>query len=81
MRLMKHDLSHQTDYRTFLLAWLKNDCNATDTASELGIHRNTVRNNLQWMEKQFGVDLKDVRFKNQFVVSNHVQQYLDLKNE
>ena len=46
--LAVYDREHHTLYGRTVLCYLKNDCSATRTAAELGIHRNTVRNIISW---------------------------------
>ena len=56
--------------------YLKNDCSATRTSAELGIHRNTVRNVIQSVEENYGISLDDAEEKMRYILSMQIEQYL-----
>lgn len=47
----------------------ENDCSATRTAAELGIHRNTVRNIISMVEERYAVSLDDSEEKMRYILS------------
>lgn len=79
-RIRQWDHDNGTDYVRFIRTYLKNDCSALRTSEELEIHRNTVRNTMQTLEKRFQTDFSVIKTREDFVFSDRVQQYLDMKD-
>lgn len=72
----KYDREHHSAYGKTVLCYLKNDCSATRTAVELGIHRNTVRNVIQSVEENYGISLDDAEEKMRYILSMQIEQYI-----
>ena len=72
----KYDREHHSAYGKTVLCYLKNDCSATRTSAELGIHRNTVRNVIQSVEENYGISLDDAEEKMRYILSMQIEQYL-----
>lgn len=77
--LAKYDREHHSAYGKTVLCYLKNDCSATRTAAELGIHRNTVRNMILSVEEMYGISLDDAEEKMRYVLSDQIEQFLSEK--
>lgn len=77
----KYDREHHSAYEKTVLCYLKNDCSATRTAAELGIHRNTVRNMILSVEETYGISLDDAEEKMRYILSEQIEQYFVSKNE
>ena len=67
--------SHHTSYGRTVLCYLKNDCSATRTAADLGLHRNTVRNMISMVEERYAVSLDDSEEKMRYILSEQIQEY------
>ena len=74
--LAVYDREHHTSYGRTVLCYLKNDCSATRTAAELGIHRNTVRNIISMVEERYAVSLDDSEEKMRYILSEQIQEYI-----
>ena len=74
--LAVYDREHHTSYGRTVLCYLKNDCSATRTAAELGIHRNTVRNVISMVEERYAVSLDDSEEKMRYILSEQIQEYI-----
>ena len=74
--LAVYDREHHTSYGRTVLCYLKNDCSATRTAADLGLHRNTVRNMISMVEEQYAVSLDDSEEKMRYILSEQIQQYI-----
>lgn len=74
--LAVYDREHHTSYGRTVLCYLKNDCSATRTAADLGLHRNTVRNMISMVEEQHAVSLDDSEEKMRYILSEQIQQYI-----
>lgn len=74
--LAEYDRKHHTLHGKTVLCYLKNDCSATRTAAELGIHRNTVRNIISMVEEQYAVSFDDAEEKMRYILSEQIQKYL-----
>ena len=72
----KYDREHHSAYGKTVLCYLKNDCSATRTAVERGIHRNTVRNVIQSVEENYGISLDDAEEKMRYILSMQIEQYI-----
>ena len=59
-----------------IIVHMENDCSATRTSAELGIHRNTVRNVIQSVEENYGISLDDAEEKMRYILSMQIEQYL-----
>lgn len=79
LELKKYDAAHGKDLLDTILCYLEHDCNATHTAEALFLHRNTVRNTLQFAQERFGLDITDPEQKRLLLLSNQADQYLRWK--
>ncbi len=57
--LKDYDKTHKADLTATLYAYLKNNCNATETARELGIHRSSFLTRLERIIRSTGIDPAD----------------------
>lgn len=55
--IKKYDEKHHTCYIETLKQFLNNDCNLTQTAQAMHMHRNSVENRLKKIESLFHIDL------------------------
>lgn len=74
--VLLYDKTFGTGYCEMFLCYLKNDCSTTRTAENIEVHRNTIRNMIKFLEKNFNVSASDPYVKAGFVLSDHVQQYV-----
>lgn len=76
-----YDKEHETGYREMFLCYLKNDCSATRTAGEMGLHRNTIRNMIHFLENHFEISVSDQDLKARFILSDQVREYMEFKKQ
>ena len=74
-QLQIYDRDNHTNYLRTLLAYLECDCNATHAAEKLFVHRNTVRNAVQFVEDKWKIDLNDVEEKKRISLSSFIDEY------
>ena len=55
--LWEEDVNNGTDYLKILWFYLKNERNATNTAQELHMHRNTVLYHIDKIQQRFDFDM------------------------
>lgn len=75
LQLQEYDRQNHTQYATIILSYLEHDCNATHTAEALFLHRNTVRNAVQFVEDRWKIDVSDTEEKKRFVISHLIDLY------
>ena len=75
-QLQLYDEENRTNYLRTILVYLECDCNATHAAEKLFVHRNTVRNAVQFVEDKWKVDLGDTEEKKRLVLSNYIDEYI-----
>lgn len=74
-QLQIYDKENRTNYLKTLIAYLENDCNATHAAEKLFVHRNTVRNAVQFVEERWKIDLGSTEEKKRLVLSYYIDEY------
>ena len=67
--LCAYDEKHNTQYAQTLFRYLLKDCDASQTAEALYIHRNTLDNRLRKMSELITADWRDVNYKHQMLYS------------
>ncbi len=75
--VLRHDRKHDTNFAHVLRRFLENDCNMSQTARELFIHRNTMLNKLEKLQELLGVSLKDHSIREQLQFSFYVVDYIE----
>ena len=76
-RVMRFDRDHGTNYMEILRKYLQNNCNLSQTARELFMHRNTMLNKLETVRELLGVSLDDSSVREQLQFSFHVLDYAE----
>lgn len=74
-QLQMHDADNGTNYLKTLLTYLESDCNATHAAEKLFVHRNTIRNAVQFVEDKWKIDFNDTEEKKRMVLSYLIDEY------
>lgn len=74
-QLQMYDKDNHTNYLRTLLTYLECDCNATHAAEKLFVHRNTVRNAVQFVEDKWKIDMNDVEEKKRINLSSFIDEY------
>lgn len=74
-QLQMYDQENGTSYLKTLITYLESDCNATHTAEKLFVHRNTVRNAVQFVEEKWKIDFDDTEEKKRMVISYLIDTY------
>lgn len=69
LKLKAHDAEHHTEYCKTLLTWLSHERNTVRTAEVLYIHRNTLKNRLERIEKIIDTDLDDYAKRQRLLLS------------
>ncbi len=77
LQMKAYDAEHGTGYLKIILTYLECDCNATHTAEQLFLHRNTVRNAVLFTEEHWGIRLEDTDIKEKFVISDLIDRYME----
>lgn len=73
--VLRYDRENGTDLAKILRRYLENNCNLSQTARELFIHRNTMLNKLDKLEELMGVSLKALPIRLQLQFSFYVVDY------
>ncbi len=76
-RVMRFDRDHGTNYMEVLRKYLQNNCNLSQTARELFMHRNTMLNKLEIVRELLEVSLDDSSVREQLQFSFHVLDYAE----
>ena len=74
-QLQIYDKENRTSYLKNLLTYYECDCNATRAAEKLFVHRNTVRNAVQFVEDKWKIDLGNTEEKKRLVLSYYIDEY------
>jgi hypothetical protein len=69
--LERHDEEHGTEYCHTLHVWLAHERNTVKAASELYVHRNTLKNRLGHIQDIIGVDTDDFWVRERLLLSLH----------
>lgn len=75
LQLQEYDRKNKTQYIKIINTYLENDCNATHAAEKLFVHRNTIRNAVQFVEDRWKIDINDTEEKKRFVISHLIDEY------
>lgn len=87
--IARYDEKHGTNLKETLNTYLNTNCNATQSAKLLYVHRNTINYKIDLIEKIIGRSLNDRQFQEQLMFSFYVFEYeekylrenpLDIKN-
>lgn len=73
--VLRYDRENGTDLAKILRRYLDNNCNMSQTARELFIHRNTMLNRLDKLEELLGVHLKAPSVRLQLQFSFYIADY------
>lgn len=76
-RVLRYDRSHGTNYTEILRKYLENNCNLSQTAREMFMHRNTMLNKLEVIREVLGVPLTNPEVREQLQFSFHVVDYAE----
>lgn len=76
-QLKAYDDENRTEYCKIVVAYLRCDCNATHTAQKLFLHRNTIRNAIQFVEERWKIDIGDIKVRKSLVLSRLIDDYLE----
>ncbi len=78
LALKDYDRRKNTNYREIIVAYVKNNCNATEISQAMFIHRNTVIYAVKKMEEYLQVDFRDSSVQRDLIVSDEIEQLLAL---
>ena len=74
--LLMHDKKHGSDLAEVLRVYLRNERNATATAKELYIHRNTMLYKIHKIEEVIGASLDNPMLRERLLFSYRVMEYM-----
>lgn len=77
LNLTRYDMQNNTDLRDFLFYYVVNDCNVTQTAKFLHMHRNTVLYKLNKIKELVGISLDASAEKTGILHSCQVLRYME----
>lgn len=77
-QLQEYDSKNKTRYCKLILTYLECDCNATNAAQKLYMHRNSIRKAVQFVEEKWQVSLADKDIKMKMVISEQIDNYLGI---
>ncbi len=75
--LARYDEKNGTNLRQTLFVYLTSNCNATQSAKKLFVHRNTINYKINLIEDIIGEDLKDFSFQEQLMFSFYMFEYIE----
>lgn len=75
--LKRHDIEQEDDLCTILNTYIRSNCNTSQTARELFLHRNTVINKLDKIEEIIGENLTDWNLQCQLMLSAMILDYAE----
>ncbi|MCD8330534.1 MAG: helix-turn-helix domain-containing protein, partial [Lachnospiraceae bacterium] len=76
--LHRYDLEHHDNLCAIMEAYILNNCNTSQTAKVLYLHRNTLINKLAKIEEITGVSLDDAQARFRLMFSTMVMKYLEV---
>lgn len=76
VQMRSYDAENGTGYCRMIRTYLECDCNATKAAEKLFVHRNTVRNMIQFVEERWKIQISDPEIKKKFILAGLVEEYL-----
>ena len=74
--LVRYDRSNGTDNLQVLFAYLENNCQVSDTARQLFMHRNTLMKRLDAIKEITGENFDEYRVRERYLFSYRVVQYI-----
>lgn len=77
LNLTRYDMENNTHLRDFLFYYVLNDCNVSETAKYLHMHRNTVLYNLNKIKKLVGINLNTSYEKAGILHSCQMLRYME----
>ena len=75
--LARYDVANGTNLRQTLFVYLNSNCNATESARKLFVHRNTVNYKINMIEDLIGESLNDPSFQQQLMFSFYMFEYIE----
>jgi sugar diacid utilization regulator len=75
--LLRFDKKNKTNLTEVLYVYLKNERNATLTARQLFIHRNTMLYKINKIEELTGEDLNNPTLRERLLLSYHILEYIE----
>jgi len=76
LNILEYDKKHQTKYAQTVYAYLKFSRNPTQTAENLGIHRNTIDYRIGRVEDLFGIEFEDQSTTFSLALSLRILEYM-----
>ncbi|WP_446898996.1 PucR family transcriptional regulator [Clostridium sp. LBM24168] len=73
--IIDYDEAHKSSYLETLKLYLVNECNITNTANKLFIHRHTLKNRLNKISKLCNVDFRDYYSRIGFSIAIFIHDY------
>lgn len=73
--LCKHDIQHNTNLTEILYSYLRNSGNIEKTAKDCYVHRNTVKNKLQLIQRLTNIDLDEPENFTNLIISKYLMDY------
>ena len=75
-KLREYDRRNRSNYCDMILQYIHCDCNATHTAEQMYLHRNTIRNAVLFVEETWNVQIRDPEVKKVMILGEMVDRYL-----
>lgn len=75
--ILRYDRKHGTNYTQILRKYLENNCNMSQTARQMFMHRNTMLNKLDTLRELLSVSLEDPAVREQLQFSFRVVDYAE----
>lgn len=72
--LQEYDEAHKSDYHTLLYTYLKNQCNQTETANQLHMHRSSLLRKLTAIQELTGLDFNDYNTRLHLMISYELDE-------
>lgn len=76
--LLRYDRTHGDNLCEIMKAYFRNNCNTSQTAKVLFLHRNTLINKLTKIEEIIGASLDDFQTRIRLIFSDMVMEYADI---
>ena len=73
LKLQEYDEKHKTDHMHILYVFLQNQCNQTETANSLHMHRSTLLRKLAQIQQLTNVDLSDYPTRLHLMISYELE--------
>jgi sugar diacid utilization regulator len=75
--LARYDENNGTNLRQTLFVYLTSNCNATQSAKKLYVHRNTINYKINLIEEIIGESLRNYAFQEQLMLSFYIIEYIE----